>query len=88
METKRGAWSSRRVYRSRQERMLCGVAGGLGTHFGVDPTLIRLLFVLAGLTTGGTVLLLYVLMCIVVPLEPLPYEREADTLPRGNAWGE
>ncbi|HZK66441.1 MAG TPA: PspC domain-containing protein [Chloroflexota bacterium] len=42
----------KRLYRSSTERMLGGVCGGLGEYFNVDPTLVRLGFVVAALTTG------------------------------------
>ena len=38
----------KRLYRSRENKMLCGVCGGIGEYFNVDATLIRLLFVLFG----------------------------------------
>ncbi|MGD9091808.1 MAG: PspC domain-containing protein [Anaerolineales bacterium] len=65
----------KQLYRSRQERMIGGVCAGLGEYFGIDPTLIRLGFVLAALLTGvGAVLLVYIIMLIVVPEEPLSVE--------------
>jgi phage shock protein C len=75
----------KRLYRSRKERMIAGVCGGVGEYFGIDPTLVRLLFVVAALF-GGPGLLLYLLMMIVVPEEPLeqplmtdqPVQAESD----------
>jgi phage shock protein C len=59
---------TRILYRSRDDRMLAGVCGGLGDYFGVDPTLVRLLFVLLALFTGVGVLA-YIVLWIVVPEE-------------------
>lgn len=59
----------KRLYRSRRERMLAGVCGGLGEYFGMDPTWIRLIFILFFLL-GGSTLLLYIIMWIIVPLAP------------------
>jgi phage shock protein C len=59
----------KRLYRSREERMLAGVCGGLGNYFAVDPTLVRVLFVLFGLVAGGG-LLAYLILWILIPLEP------------------
>ncbi|MGD9046640.1 MAG: PspC domain-containing protein, partial [Anaerolineae bacterium] len=59
----------KRLYRSRDERWLAGICGGLGSYFGLDPTLIRALFVLFGLVVGGG-LLLYIILWIIIPLEP------------------
>ena len=61
---------STRIYRSRTERMLAGVAGGLATYFDVDPTIIRLAWALALLATGPIALLLYIVCALVIPREP------------------
>jgi phage shock protein C len=63
--------SVKHLYRSRDERWLAGICGGLGKYFGLDPTLIRALFVLFGLVVGGG-LLLYIILWIIIPLEPDP----------------
>ena len=60
----------RKLYRSRNDRMLGGVCGGLGQYLDVDPTLIRLLFV-AAVLLGGHGLLIYLVMLIIVPIEPV-----------------
>ena len=57
------------LYRSRSERMLAGVCGGLGVYFNVDPTVIRLLFVLFALFVGFSVLL-YSILLFIIPLLP------------------
>jgi phage shock protein C len=59
----------RRLYRSRTNRWLAGVCGGLGQYFGLDPTVIRVLFALLALVVGGG-FLLYLLLWIIIPLEP------------------
>jgi phage shock protein C len=65
----------KRLYRSRKEKMIAGVCGGLAEYFELDPTLVRLVFVALGLTTGTTIIL-YLLMAIVMPLPPVvPTER-------------
>jgi phage shock protein C len=58
----------RTLYRSRDDRMLAGVCGGIGEYFAVDPTLVRLLFVLLAVFTGVGVLA-YIVLWIVVPEE-------------------
>jgi phage shock protein C len=60
---------TRKLYRSKTDRKLAGVCGGLAQYFGVDATLIRVLFVLLAVL-GGSGLLLYVAMWIIVPNEP------------------
>ena len=49
--------------------MLCGVCGGIGEYFNIDPTLIRLLFVLFGCTGGG--ILAYIIAPIIKPDQPV-----------------
>jgi phage shock protein C len=59
----------KRLYRSREDRMIAGVCGGLGEYFGIDPTLVRLLFVFAALFYGPGILA-YLILMLVVPEEP------------------
>lgn len=60
---------TKRLYRSRSERMIGGVCGGLANYLNADPTLIRLLMVLFALA-GGPGLIAYLILWVVVPLEP------------------
>jgi phage shock protein C len=59
----------KRLYRARKERMIAGVCGGLAQYLGVDPSLVRLVFLLLGLTVGGG-FLAYLVCWIVIPEEP------------------
>lgn len=65
---------AKRLYRSRVDRKVAGVAGGLGEYFNVDSTLIRLAFVVATLF-GGPGLLLYIILWLVLPEEPMVYRK-------------
>jgi phage shock protein C len=67
----------KRLYRSKKERMLAGVCGGLGEYFNLDPTIIRVLFILFGLTVGGGILL-YIILWIFIPEEPEDTELTGD----------
>lgn len=62
---------TRRLYRSRADKKIFGVCGGIGAYFGIDPVLVRVLFVMAALVSFGFVLLMYIVMAIVVPTEPV-----------------
>jgi phage shock protein C len=55
------------LYRSREDRMLAGVAGGLAEIWDADPSLIRIVWALLVVLTGGIALLVYIIMAIVVP---------------------
>lgn len=57
---------TKKLYRSNTDRMIGGVCGGLGEYFDIDPTLVRLIFVVLALA-GGPGLLLYLILLIVVP---------------------
>ncbi|MCC6260027.1 MAG: PspC domain-containing protein [Anaerolineales bacterium] len=53
--------------RSKSNRMIGGVCAGLGDYLNIDPTVIRLLFVLGFFTFNGAMLLVYLIMAIVTP---------------------
>jgi phage shock protein C len=61
---------NRRLYRCRHDRRLAGVAAGVAEFFGLDPTLVRVLWFLS-VFFYGLGLLLYIGMAIIVPLEPV-----------------
>ena len=56
----------KKLYRSDENKMLAGVCGGIAEYFGVDPTLIRLAWVVFSLL-GGSGLLAYILAAIIIP---------------------
>jgi phage shock protein C len=58
-----------KLYRSRTNRQVAGVCGGLAKRFNVDVTLVRVLFVLLGIF-GGSGIVLYIALWIIVPNEP------------------
>lgn len=60
----------KRLYRSRKNAMLGGVCAGLAGYFGIDPTIVRLIFVLLFLF-GGHGLLIYLILWLVVPRQPV-----------------
>jgi phage shock protein C len=60
---------TRKLYRSRSNRQVAGVCGGLAEYFNLDATLIRILFVVLAVL-GGSGLVLYLAMWIIVPKEP------------------
>ena len=57
----------KRLYRSKNDRMLCGVCGGIGEYLDIDPTLIRLLWALAACSITG--LVVYVIAAVIIPAE-------------------
>jgi len=59
----------RRLYRSTRERILGGVAAGIADYFDVDPTLVRLAWILFALA-GGSGVIAYIIAWIIIPEEP------------------
>lgn len=59
---------TKRLYRSRTDRMIGGVCGGLGEYLEIDPTIIRVLWVVVALMGAGV--LAYLVMWIIVPEAP------------------
>ena len=70
--------NTKKLYRSRRDKVIGGVAGGLAKYFEVDVVIFRLLFVLLVLAGGGGVIA-YLILLIVVPMEPYytPYTEAA-----------
>ena len=61
---------TKRLYLSDTNKKFGGVCGGLGEYFGVDPTLVRVIFILIALLSLGLGVLAYLLMWMVVPRKP------------------
>jgi phage shock protein C len=59
-----------RLYRSTTDRSLTGVAGGLAAYLGVDPSIVRVAWVVATIVTGGVAALVYLVMVFIVPEAP------------------
>ncbi|MBE0475898.1 MAG: PspC domain-containing protein [Coriobacteriia bacterium] len=59
-----------RLYRSRDQKMVAGVMGGLASYLGTDPTVLRLVTVAVAIFTPLPVVLAYIVAAIIVPLEP------------------
>ncbi len=64
-------WPSRRLTRSRDDRMLAGVCGGLARYWNTDPVLLRILAVVLTLFTGGALAIGYLIALIAIPEEPM-----------------
>jgi len=61
----------RRLYRSRKDRKVAGVLGGIADYFGLDAAFIRVLYVIATvLTAFAPLMFLYVMMVFIIPVRP------------------
>lgn len=61
----------RKLYRSRRDSKLFGLCGGLAEYMNVDATLLRLVVVITTFFSGGTVIPIYIIACLVIPKEPI-----------------
>ena len=60
---------NKRLYESNENKMVCGVCGGIAEYFDIDPTLVRLGWVLF-CALGGSGILAYIIAAIVIPGRP------------------
>ena len=56
----------KKIYRSTKDRKIAGVCGGIAEYFDIDPTVVRLLWVIAS-WIGGSGVLAYIIACIIMP---------------------
>jgi phage shock protein C len=64
-----------RLQRPRNDKMIAGVCTGLAQYFGVDPVVVRLVFLLLILAPHVPALLIYIILWLVMPQEPAPAPR-------------
>ena len=60
----------KKLYKSNQNKMLDGVCGGIAEYFGIDPTVVRLIWALFSLM-GGCGILAYITAAIIIPRNPV-----------------
>lgn len=63
---------TKRLFRSRKDKMVGGVCGGIANYFDIDPTIVRLAWLIAVFCWGGGILA-YLIALIVIPMEPYGY---------------
>jgi len=66
-----------KLRKSRTDKMIFGVCGGLGRAFEIDPTVIRVLWVVGTLFSGGVIFLAYIVMAVIMPFEDEQVKSEA-----------
>ena len=59
----------KKLYRSKSNKVIAGVCGGIGGYFNIDPVILRLLVILATIISGGIIILTYILAIIIIPKE-------------------
>jgi phage shock protein C len=76
----------KQLRRPNTDRMIAGVASGLGRYFNLDPTLIRVIFAVTAVMTGGLALLAYPVMWFVMPEEPAGAPAWPHPAASGPSW--
>jgi phage shock protein PspC (stress-responsive transcriptional regulator) len=71
---------NQKLYRSRTQKVLGGVCGGLGEYLSIDPVLIRVVFVIFAFFHGFGVLL-YIIMLVIVPQKPIVWQIPGESKP-------
>jgi len=74
-----------KLYRSNRDKMFTGLIGGISDYFGIESTLLRVIFVVSVFFSGGTLLLIYLIASLVVPKEP--YYHDPYGPPQGRHGG-
>jgi phage shock protein C len=64
--------NNRKLSRSQNERMIGGVCGGIANYLDIDPTIVRLVFLIL-LLMGGNGFLIYIILLIIMPLETIAF---------------
>ncbi len=67
--------TNKRLFRDPDDKVIAGVASGVAAYFNVDPTFMRIAFVILALITGGTAIIVYLIMAVIVPEAKTPAEK-------------
>lgn len=78
--------NTRRLYRSRNDKQLAGVAAGMAEYLELDPTLVRILWILS-VFLGGFTILLYIILAFIVPLAPAAAPGQGPSWAAGGVAG-
>ena len=74
----------KRLYRSRKNKVLAGISGGIGEYFDIDPVLIRLIWILFVFVGFGAGILAYIVAWLVIPLQPATKGAPQKAPPRAK----
>ena len=66
----------KRLYRSRDDKVLTGLAGGVAKYLGTDPTIIRVALIIFEFLTAGLLIIVYFIIALIVPKEPLNLDNK------------
>ena len=75
------------LYRHPTDKVIGGLAAGIGAWMGIDPTIVRIAWVLLAIFTSGVFLVIYIVLLFVVPLAPAGWTPPATRPGGGSSWG-
>lgn len=70
--------TSRKLTRSRDDKWIAGICGGIAEHTGIDATLIRIILVIATILGAGSLIVIYVICWVIIPKTPQVQRPGAD----------
>ncbi|MCL5094114.1 MAG: PspC domain-containing protein [Patescibacteria group bacterium] len=68
----------KKLYRSKTNRVFFGICGGMGEYFGIDPVIVRVIFVILAVITGGLWIIAYIIMIFIIPEKPRQEQTEEE----------
>lgn len=71
----------KKLYRSRTDKKLLGVLGGFAQYFGIDATILRIVYVLLSLFVIGCPVIIYLVVALVIPEEPENFNNDNNGQP-------
>lgn len=60
----------KKLYRSRFNKKICGVCGGIAEYFGIDPTVVRVIWVILAFLPALPMIIIYIILALVIPENP------------------
>ena len=86
--TPRGQAQPKRLYKFQEGGLISGVCSGLGVYFDIDPTIFRIIFVIAAFVTNGVAVIVYLFMMIIIPYAKTAEDFASARGDRVNPFGE
>lgn len=72
--------TTKKLYRSRDDRVLTGLAGGAAEYFDIDSTIVRALLVILEFATAGLLIIAYFIIALIVPTEPIGARKKVKNI--------
>lgn len=76
-----------RLYRSTEDRIVSGVAGGMAEYLDMDPTLVRALWIISFVVTGSVTFWIYLVLMVALPAQPAEWPEQSPWAPGGTSVG-